>query len=339
MRSRFRKAATVLTASLALAVAAPVPSSPAQAAPPPMLLGLDTKWDDGFAHDNTELNVHAGINNTFWKWNKTGTNGSSVLAITRWLDRVRALHAVPMIHLSPADSITLSQVAAGHEDGYITQWAQAFAAHNGPILLRLFGEMNRPKANYAIGTPGNSASAFRAAFRKVVTIFRANGASNVRFVWNPNRVFQGSFPLNKLWPGNSYVDWVGWDFYNWHDAQHGKYTPYQLIHGSVAYFNNMVKTMASVSYKPQMIAEVGVAEYAGKPTWIQNFFPVAQKQGIKAVCWYNYDTSPGPNWRLDSKPSGTLSASRTALHVRSVVTYYGPKTLAQIESFVLNKHW
>lgn len=52
-----------------------------------------------------------------------------------------------------------------------------------------------------------------AMWHNVRTIFDANGATNVLWVWVIQSGPTYRPPLAGLWPGNSYVDWVGWDNY------------------------------------------------------------------------------------------------------------------------------
>ena len=62
--------------------------------------------------------------------------------------------------------------------------------------------------------PGNSSADYVAMWRHVVSIFRAAGASNVRWVWSPNIYASRSTttrPFAAYYPGNAWVDDVGLD--------------------------------------------------------------------------------------------------------------------------------
>ena len=52
-----------------------------------------------------------------------------------------------------------------------------------------------------------------AAWRHIVTLFRAEGADNVTWLWTINRDTHGTGPIGKWWPGKAYVTWVGIDGY------------------------------------------------------------------------------------------------------------------------------
>ena len=50
-------------------------------------------------------------------------------------------------------------------------------------------------------------------WHNVRTIFDANGATNVIWVWDVQNISQYRNLLPSLWPGNDYVDWIMWDPY------------------------------------------------------------------------------------------------------------------------------
>ncbi len=47
------------------------------------------------------------------------------------------------------------------------------------------------------------------------TIFGQEGDTNVRWVWSPNVKSDGYAPFDKVYPGDTYVDRLGIDSYNW----------------------------------------------------------------------------------------------------------------------------
>ena len=65
--------------------------------------------------------------------------------------------------------------------------------------------------------PHATGRTFVAAWRHIVTLFRALGARNVTWLWTVNIINDahgGKIPRpSQWWPGNSYVNWVGIDGY------------------------------------------------------------------------------------------------------------------------------
>jgi hypothetical protein len=102
-----------------------------------------------------------------------------------------------------------SAIAAGAQDDYLRSVARVAAAHPGPVLIRYAHEMN------GYWYPWHSdPAAYVAAWRHVVTLFRANGATNVVWIWSvaANPVLSAKRWLGSLpayWPGKEWVDAVG----------------------------------------------------------------------------------------------------------------------------------
>ena len=63
-----------------------------------------------------------------------------------------------------------------------------------------------------VGTAGTT-NQYVAMWQNVRSIFDANGATNVLWCWVIENYAPLRYLLPGLWPGNSCVDWVGWDVY------------------------------------------------------------------------------------------------------------------------------
>jgi beta-mannanase len=103
----------------------------------------------------------------------------------------------------------------------IVRWAKAIKARGGHVMVAYNHE---PEA--AAGGSHGTASEFIAAWRRVVTIFDQQGATNVEWTWQMTAY---SFRANssdaryagRWYPGDAYVDNVGADAYNWYTCGHG----------------------------------------------------------------------------------------------------------------------
>jgi len=306
-------------------------AEPAEASTPPVLFGMISNWANGqeqVAHDDAEIGIHSGIIGAFFPWAAEVPTGP----FTNWLSWVHSRGAVAMPSLSPPSTVTLSQIASGTQDRYLRplaiamrDWGNQNKDANGlaaQVMFRLFPEMNGSWETYSPGTRGQTAYQFRLAWIHVVKLFRANGASNVRFIWNPDRVFNSATPLKSLWPGASYVDWVGLDGYNWADRTHGTYYTYDLLHNSVT-------QLRSITSKPLIICELGSAPFSGKPYFLSHMIGGMQRLGAKGMVYFNENQER--KWRIDSS-SSAISGARTGLH-GSNAAWFGRETAAQIN------HW
>ena len=157
---------------------------------------------------------------------------------------------IPLISWNCGD--TDANVAAGQDDEIIAARAVAARQYGHPIFLRWYWEFNLPENQHTGQCLGMSStlakqqSDFIAAWRHIWDVFQKQGATNVVFVWNPN----STVPKNALdpkgfYPGDTYVDWIGWDKYD----QIGG-TPFQDL------FADFIKGYGKMG-KPLMIGETG----------------------------------------------------------------------------------
>ncbi|MBS1676787.1 MAG: hypothetical protein JST08_05315 [Actinobacteria bacterium] len=199
-------------------------------------------------------------------------------------------------------TIPLAQIAAGAYDADLRRAAaEAKAMPFNEILIRVGHEMNGDWYGWS-GDPG----AFVSAWRHIVTVFRAEGVSNVKWVWSAN-VNNGSYPFKAYFPGDEWVDYMGLDGYNWGTAGLGTNRWESLSQ----VFSSSYEELTQMSSKPVIITEVGASEAGGdKAAWIREGFlkTIPQKfPRVNAVVWY--DRNQEENWRIDSSPS-SLAAYR-----------------------------
>jgi len=107
----------------------------------------------------------------------------------------------------------LSDVISGRYDTYIREFATQAKGWNHPFFLRFNWEMNGRWFPWHEGVNGNQPGESAKAWRHVHDIFTSVGVTNVTWVWCPNVEYTGSTSLASLYPGDSYVDWVGISVY------------------------------------------------------------------------------------------------------------------------------
>ncbi|MGH2938053.1 MAG: glycoside hydrolase family 26 protein [Solirubrobacterales bacterium] len=210
-------------------------------------------------------------------------------------------------------TIPLSQIAAGAYDVDLRRTAaEAKAMPFGEILIRIGHEMNGDWYGWS-GDP----SAFVSAWRHVVSVFRAEGVTNVKWVWSAN-VNNGSYPFKAYYPGDEWVDYTGLDGYNWGTAGIGTNRWESLAQ----VFSSSYEELTQLSSKPVIITEVSASEAGGdKAAWIREGFLKTIPQTfprVNAVVWF--DRNQEENWRIDSSAS-SLAAYR---EVAASSIYGGP---------------
>jgi beta-mannanase len=215
----------------------------------------------------------------------------SQLVVRRVLRPVHRRGVTPMItwmpRTSPSTAAGLADIAAGAYDGYLAQAAADARAWGHRLLVRPFHEMNGRWEPWGFGVNGNTAADFVAAWRHVVSVFRANRATNVRFVFSPNVISANSPDFRPLYPGDRYVDRVALDGYNW-----GASTPSTTWRGFHRIFGRSYRILARLSSRRMLIAETASSERGGdKAAWIRHAFLRAMPRDfprIRAVVWFNH---------------------------------------------------
>jgi len=211
--------------------------------------------------------------------------------------QVTSSGGVPMITWEPWTA-DLRSIAEGHLDGYLRQNARALRGVPGMVWLRFGHEMNLDGYPWSVGVTGTD---YVAAWRRIVRIFRDQGALNVRYVWAPNVLTPDAAPLAQAWPGDQYVDYVGMDGYNWPRS----WRPLAEIFGPLY---DQLRTMTTL---PVVITEVACAGAGGdKAAWIEEAFGAELARSfpdVVGVSWFNERKEA--DWRLHGHPA-TLEAAR-----------------------------
>ncbi|MBO0730037.1 MAG: hypothetical protein J2P57_12315 [Acidimicrobiaceae bacterium] len=172
--------------------------------------------------DNTILNHPATVTGMDQDW--SCASGYGAWNFDKWMTGSLAKGLTPMIAWEPGDgcspAINVARIVSGAYDSYIHSWARGAARLRGKptIYLRLMHEPNITA--YPWGYQHLSGAQYDAAWKHVYHIFRAQGATNVKFVWNfAGDVNNTAADMRAYYPGDQYVDYVGWDQYQNNDVR------------------------------------------------------------------------------------------------------------------------
>jgi mannan endo-1,4-beta-mannosidase len=233
----------------------------------------------------------------------TGAQPGVVVYYSGWLEpfhirfaRAEARrHAVPLVQMDPT-GVSLSAIASGRYDVYLRSYASTVKAFGGRVILSFGHEMNGYW--YSWGNRHTSPAVFVAAWRHIVTLFRAAGARYVTWLWTVNIINkQSGIPSPaRWWPGSSYVNWVGID---------GYYSKWFWKFASL--FGPTIKAVRALTLEPILIAETSVAHTAGQPVKIANLFAGIRAYGLLGFVWFNANTHG--DWRL-SNPAALAAFRR-----------------------------
>ncbi len=208
----------------------------------------------------------------------------------KFADTVAANGAVPLVQMDPDNkNISVTGIASGRYDGYLSAYAEAVRAYHHPVILSFGHEMNGTWYRWAYGQ--TSPAEFIAAWRHIVTLFRALGAQNVTWLWTVNIINNtktGQIPNPApWWPGSQYVNWVGIDGYylkpNW------QFAPlFGPTIGAVRQFTN----------DPILIAETGATPASGQPAKISDLFDGIRAYGLLGFVYFDNTNEHGQAFAL-----------------------------------------
>jgi len=213
---------------------------------------------------------------TYFSWD--GDSPSSFLA------QATQLHAIPFITWMPKASDNnkalsiIPEIAEGQYDTYIRSWATTLRAYHNTVFIRFAQEMNGNWSPWNATGP----TLYKAAWQRIVRIFRGSGANNVKFIWAPDPKIRSSGSLQawanevKEWyPGSHYVNYVGLSVVSFsQDSQFGVLPYFQRL--------NFLHTLEK---KPIIIPEMKIAYGLVRqdlPQW-RKF--IESKPWIKAIIW------------------------------------------------------
>jgi len=210
-------------------------------------------------------------------------------------------HQIPLMSWNGTDTWA---IANGRYDALIRSRADAVRRLGHAVFIRWNWEMDRGGRD--IGSPAS----YIAAWRHIVRIFRARGATNASFVWCPTAWGFTSGVAQRYWPGRRYVNWTCADGYNWYPGRHrSSWTSFRGIFRSFYRWGRTV-------HRPMIVGEVGVQEdhaRAGrKAAWIRRARRTLKHRyrAIKAVVYFNADRVY--DWRVGSSRSSLHAFGRMA---------------------------
>lgn len=227
------------------------------------------------------------------------------------LNAVLTRGAVPILTWEPwvaggglnQHGYSLAAIAGGAHDGYIKSWGAALANWGQPVLLRFAHEMNGDWYPWSEAVNGNNPGDYVRAWRHVHDVLLAEGAGNVRWVWAPNA--GGPVDMAGLYPGDTYVDVLGLDGYNWGtvgSSWGSRWTPAGGLFGP---WLDRLRVLGSG--KEIIISETACTELGGnKAEWIRDAIAYLDAQpDVTGFIWF--DMNKETDWRVASSTASSTS--------------------------------
>ena len=280
-------AALALAAAASLAVAAPVALAGSIVPASGVYLGAFANEPGGITTLETAIGRNLALDRTYVPWTFTG-----------WANRIapdKAAGRIPELAWTAAPTTTAAAIAAGTQDRVILAAARAMRDSGTQIMLVPWYEFDQPRGHKRfIGGPKRVI----AAWRHMVRLFRAVGATNVHFVWTPMAYDFGPYAnvdAAAFYPGNAYVHWIGADAYNFPGVPFR--TQAELLDPALAF--------AHKHDKPFIVGETAsLSSNAQTPTWIEAYGSwAALHPHVKAITYFDSISPKGNDFRLIAHPS------------------------------------
>ena len=183
----------------------------------------------------------------------------------------------------------------------IVRWAKTIKSRSGTVLLAYSHEPEL-SSKTSLGT----ATDFKAAYARVSTVFRQQGASNVRFVlqltdWSFRTTTSDRVYAGKWYPGDAYVDIIGADAYNWYTCGEGRGRWVEL-----STLVNPLLAFGKAHGKLVALPEFGVTKDSRRAAWLTNAksYIVANESWFAGVYYFNHPPTNKNNldcvWNLNT---------------------------------------
>ncbi len=313
--------AVLLAAMIGVVLALPDPvraltparqQSAPRAVSAPTVFGLSANGEQAVRDAEQVLQLQAGVLGVFTDFTQAFPAAEASNAAARGAVLLISWEPQVMGAGQNQPQYRLDRITAGAFDPYVRRFARDAAATGRPVFVRFAAEMNGDWQVWSTGANGNEAGDYRRAYRHVVDVARRAGGTNIRWIFNPIVSYRGSEPLNGLYPGDRYADWVALDGYNW-----GSTRPWGWQSFTDVFAVGLAELRAVAPTKPLAIAEIGCAPGSGKADWVRDALSRARQAGARMVVWFEHNKEA--DWRLTSDPA-VAEAARQVLSQPGWVT-------------------
>lgn len=211
-----------------------------------------------------------------------------------------------------------SEINSGAWDSYITSYVTAIKNWGKLMYIRPMHEWNGDWYDWSVGKNSNTNASFIAAFQRFVNIADSVGATNIRWGFSVAQENKGSNTFLGPYPGDSYVDYMSIDCYNWGTSHPNWPSTWQSF---AICFNSAYSAFAAKG-KPIFISEIGSVEVGGnKAAWISEVYNQVRNSGnynlVDAIIWFDTDyTAPG------NQDAFQITSSTAALNAYIAATNY-----------------
>ncbi len=231
-------------------------------------------------------------------------------------------HRILSVGWLPPKEVSVTDIAEGKYDDFFEQYFRdsvdpvVLMGNDDPVWFRPMNEFNTTWTGWS-----RQPEAFRKAWQRIYNIAEKIGAAQKHlFVWGPNHM---SYPdedwnkMEKYWPGDQYVDWVGISCY----PPSRKYVKDDGDMYPMGRFKEVYSKYGS--YKPLMVTEGGYGpDHVDKVRWVDEWFQLpAVYPNVRAFIWENHGI-PGNNRVIQSSEDALKLYREKVQDVKWISTTY-----------------
>ncbi|HSW99752.1 MAG TPA: glycosyl hydrolase [Patescibacteria group bacterium] len=229
-----------------------------------------------------------------------GNNGASAWPtdVANWCKSSN--HTLDIAWDMVGTNVSFANIIAGNNNASLDAFFQACKGHGDTVVLRMWWEMNDPTGPTKVGNPGSLVSSTAQWVQAWKYVYdrckRTNGCTNVQFFWCANGSDTGAHRMEEFYPGDSYVDVIGFDTYNQPAWAGGAWHTFDDQFDSVY---NRVAAISTSKSIPMAVGETGTVDgpVGGhtKNEWLTQMFTSQRYPRLRQIDYFNYDP-----WKMNT---------------------------------------
>jgi Glycosyl hydrolase family 26 len=211
---------------------------------------------------------------------------------------------------STGSHVMWRDIARGvYDDSVIVPEARRILSWRLPVFLDFDHEMEGQDRRKD-GSPAE----YIAAYQHIHDVFDSQGVTNVIWVWTSTGWLANVDRIAASYPGDAYVDWIGYDPYNFYTCNGSAWkTPTQTVE---PFYDWLIHS--GHRNKPFMLAEYGSVTKDGDSNALGMWYgamagTLANFPNLKAVVQFDSATSSACDFRVTTSASALAGFARSAL--------------------------
>lgn len=253
-----------------------------------------------------ETGITLNFVNLFLQWPKNPNNGYFPLHA---MEEIWDCGAVPVITWEPMyiddgeeHYISYRDILDGKYDKYLSYVIGEIQKFNKPVIIRFAHEMNLSKYHWTVPPDKYNDSypaIYKTVYRYIHSKFRLSGTGNILWAFCPNCDSVPNYKWNNIesyYPGDSFVDIMGVDGYNWGDNKMRDYQSTWRSFDNI--FSSSIQEIKKInSKKPLFIFETASSFKGGdRAVWIDKALYNLEKNDITCMMWFHIDKEE--KWKI-----------------------------------------